>query len=162
MAFCRILEKHGFKITFVNTDFNHKRIVSAGVSKDSLMRSSSFNLVSIPDGLDPEDERNAFEFPKLCQSMLLTMPAKLEELVRGINNNAAADDDDDKIICFVTEFGMSWALEVAYKMGIKGAAFYPMCASYCTATFLTPNNQELEALLNSEAGKLNIYIYTYV
>ncbi|KAF5457660.1 hypothetical protein F2P56_021746 [Juglans regia] len=167
MAFCRVLEKHGFKITFVNTDFNHKRIVRAGVGKDSLsMGSNNINFVSIPDGLDPEDERNELEFPKLCQSMLLTMPAKLEELVRGINSNAAAasggrgglaggtdDDDDDKITCFITEFGMSWALEVADKMGIKGAAYYPMCTTFCNATSFFAPNKELEAFLNSDGIK---------
>ncbi|KAG6656952.1 UDP-glycosyltransferase 83A1-like [Carya illinoinensis] len=103
MALCRVLEKLGFKVTFVNTDFNHKRIMRAGVGRDSLsMGSNNINFVSIPDGLDPEDERNEHEFPKLCQSMLLTMPAKLEELVRGINNNAATHDDD-KITYFLTD-----------------------------------------------------------
>ncbi|KAG2711000.1 hypothetical protein I3760_04G056800 [Carya illinoinensis] len=150
MALCRVLEKLGFKVTFVNTDFNHKRIMRAGVGRDSLsMGSNNINFVSIPDGLDPEDERNEHEFPKLCQSMLLTMPAKLEELVRGINNNAATHDDD-KITCFLTDFGMSWALEVANKMGIKGAAYHALCATFCNATSFIAPNMPLDAFLNSD------------
>jgi hypothetical protein len=47
MLFSRKLVKHGFKITFVNTDIVHKRVVGA---LDSLM-DSKINLVSIPDGI---------------------------------------------------------------------------------------------------------------
>uniref|UniRef100_A0A2N9FGH8 Glycosyltransferase N-terminal domain-containing protein n=1 Tax=Fagus sylvatica TaxID=28930 RepID=A0A2N9FGH8_FAGSY len=54
MLFSRKLVKHGFKITFVNTDIVHKRVVGA---LDSLM-DSKINMVSIPDGLGPEDDRN--------------------------------------------------------------------------------------------------------
>uniref|UniRef100_A0A2N9HJ11 UDP-glycosyltransferases domain-containing protein n=1 Tax=Fagus sylvatica TaxID=28930 RepID=A0A2N9HJ11_FAGSY len=77
-------------------------------------------LVSIPDGLGPEDERN--ERDKLCEAILLTMPEKLEELIININNS---NGDDDKISCIVADAGMGWALEAANKMGIKGVIYWP-------------------------------------
>ncbi|KAG2711002.1 hypothetical protein I3760_04G057000 [Carya illinoinensis] len=140
MALCRVIENHGFKITFVNTEFIHKRVVSA----QSLM-DSNIDLVSIPDGLDPEDERKDSDYPKLCEAMLLHMPAKLEQLVRRVN--ATSFDDEDQITCFITEFGMSWALEVAYKMGIRGATYWPLSATYCTAIGLA-RNQALEKVMS--------------
>lgn len=115
MLFSRKLVKHGFKITFVNTDIVHKRVVGA---LDSLM-DSKINMVSIPDGLGPEDDRN--ELGKLCEAILLTMPEKLEELIININNS---NGDDDKISCIVADAGMGWALEAANKMGIKGVIYW--------------------------------------
>ncbi|KAL0014735.1 hypothetical protein SO802_001804 [Lithocarpus litseifolius] len=113
--------KHGFKITFVNTDFNHNRVVGA---LDSLM-DSNISLVSIPDGLGPEDDRN--ELGKLCEAMLRTMLEKLEELINYIN----ASNGNDKIIsCIVADAaGMGWAIEVGIKMGIKRAFFRPGTAA---------------------------------
>nr|POF22731.1 udp-glycosyltransferase 83a1 [Quercus suber] len=61
---------------------------------------SNISLVSIPDGLGPEDDRN--ELGKLCESMLHTMPKKLEELINYIN----ASNGDDKISCIVTDVGI--------------------------------------------------------
>ena len=116
MLFSRKLVKHGFKITFVNADIVHKRVV---IALDSLM-DSKINLVSIPDGLGPENDRN--EIGKLCEAILLTMPEKLEELIININNS---NGDDDKISCIVVDAGMGWALEAANKMGIKGVIYWP-------------------------------------
>lgn len=57
MELSRSLTKHGFKITFVNTDFNHKRVVDAFPNKvDGEGR--PIHLVSIPDGMELGEDRN--------------------------------------------------------------------------------------------------------
>ncbi|KAH7847407.1 hypothetical protein Vadar_025732 [Vaccinium darrowii] len=74
------LAQHGFKVTFVNSEFNHKRVMNA-LDRDNV--GNHVNLVSIPDGLEPWEDRN--DLRKLTASALEVMPGKLEELIEKIN-----------------------------------------------------------------------------
>lgn len=53
MEFSVRLVKHGFKVTFVNTGYNHKMVVSASAEKNHL--ENQIHLVSIPDGMNLSD-----------------------------------------------------------------------------------------------------------
>lgn len=50
MNFSQKLAKDGFKITFVNTEFNHKQVVKAVKEPAGVL---ALKLVSIPDGFGP-------------------------------------------------------------------------------------------------------------
>lgn len=113
------LSKHGVKITFVNTESIHKRVISAFSVEDHV---GVINFVSIPDGMEPWEDRN--DLGRLTETMNQVMPGKLEELIeekKGIDN--------DNITCIIADENMGWALEVAEKMGIKRAAFWPAAAA---------------------------------
>ncbi|MED6190921.1 hypothetical protein PIB30_110728 [Stylosanthes scabra] len=123
MCLSHKLVEHGCNIIFVNSDFNHKRVVSSMENNDKSDSSSSpIKLVSIPDGLGPEHDR--VNLGELCVSMLNTMPSKLEKLIQEIQLNEGI-----KVICVVADVTVGWGLEVARKMGIKGAYFWPASAS---------------------------------
>lgn len=114
------LSKHGFKITFVNTDFIHKRVVNAFSVED--YAGKMINFVSMPDGMEPWEDRN--DLGRLTETMTRVMPGKLEELIeekKGL--------DDDEITCVVADENMGWALEIAENLGIKRAAFWPAAAA---------------------------------
>ena len=114
------LVKHGFKVTFVNTDFSQERIVKSFTGKDNV--GDQIRLVSIPDGLEAWEDRN--DMGKSCEGIVRVMPKKLEELMQEINGR-----DDNKITCVIADGNMGWALEVAEKMGIKRAVFLPAAAA---------------------------------
>lgn len=137
MIFSHKLALQGFKVTFLNTDFIQKRVLSAmaliGDGK-SPVGSQNISSVSIPDGLDPDDDRS--DFASLCEAISDTMPAKLEELLRNFNRVLDGDDEKKKITCVIADGSMGWAMEVASKMGIRGAIFWPAAA----ATFVLELN----------------------
>lgn len=116
MEIAKKLAHHGFKVTFVNTDFIHGVVMNA-LTKDEDEDNDGIRLVSIPDGLELCDTRT--NFGRLSEAMQRVMPEKLEELIEKMN------DDDMKIKCVFADNCMSWALGVAKKMGIKGVAFCP-------------------------------------
>lgn len=120
------LVKQGFKVTFVNTDFNHKRVINA-LSKNDYI-GDLINLVSIPDGLEAWEDRN--ELGKLTKAILRVMPGKLEELIEKINGTK-----NDKVTCVIADESMGWALKVAEKMGIRRAAFWPAAAALLASIF---------------------------
>ncbi|CAJ1830944.1 unnamed protein product [Sphenostylis stenocarpa] len=128
MRFSKKLAQHGFKVTFVNTDFNHKRVVSA-TNEEVDLEGSAVRLISIPDGLGPEDDRN--DLASLITAILRTMPSALEKVIKD-NMNALDHDVDggsEKTTVIVVDLSMAWALEVADKLGIKGAVFSPHSAA---------------------------------
>ncbi|WZY96583.1 hypothetical protein YC2023_068912 [Brassica napus] len=125
MSFSRYLASQGIQVTFVNTEFNHNRIIN------SLSKSSrddhvvdGIKLVSIPDGLDDSpEERNVPGM--LSESVLHFMPTKVEELIeRMISETSGA-----VISCVVADQSLGWAMEVAAKFGIRRAAFCPAAAA---------------------------------
>ncbi|KAI3835076.1 hypothetical protein MKX03_016762 [Papaver bracteatum] len=116
MKFSHCLADHDFKITVVNTEFNHERVM-ASLPKNG-NKENQLRLVSIPDGMEPGDDRN--HFPKLCDSMCSKMPAYLKELIGDIN-----ECSDSKITCIIADENMGWVVPVAKKMGILVALFWP-------------------------------------
>ncbi|XP_009365863.2 UDP-glycosyltransferase 83A1-like [Pyrus x bretschneideri] len=132
MELSQSLVNHGFKVTFVNTDFNHNRVTSALPDDQGHIRGDCIDLVSIPDGLEPGQDRN--DLGKLSEAMQRVMPGKLEELIEKINNRG----EGDKIICVIADQAIGWVLEIAVKMKIKAAAFWPASAAVLALTFSVP------------------------
>ncbi|KAL4633506.1 hypothetical protein ACB092_04G127400 [Castanea dentata] len=108
---------HGINVTFVNTEFIHAKLTASMAVKRE--EKSPIRLVSIPDGLEPGDDRN--DTPKLTESIEKVMPGHLKDLIEKINQS----NDDDQISCIIADTMVGWALEVAEKMGIKRAAVWP-------------------------------------
>ncbi|RVW85636.1 UDP-glycosyltransferase 85A8 [Vitis vinifera] len=117
MKFAYQISDHGIKVTFVNSDFIHEKLVAALPDEDEAQ--SRIGLASIPDGLGPGEDRK--DLLKSTDSMLRVMPGHLKELIEKVNNS----NDDEKITCVIADTTVGWALEVAEKMGIKSVAFCP-------------------------------------
>jgi len=135
MQLCHVLTKHGCKITFLNTEFSHKRTNNNNnisiVGKDNLKNEQSqetINFVTLPDGLEPEDDRS--DQKKVLFSIKRSMPPLLPKLIEDVN----ALDAENKISCIIVTFNMGWALEVGHSLGIKGVFLWTGSATslaYC-------------------------------
>ncbi|KAM1218009.1 hypothetical protein PS1_045655 [Malus domestica] len=123
MELSQSLVNHGFKVTFVNTDFNHNCVTNALPDDQSHIRRDCIDLVSIPDGLEPGQDTN--DPGKLSETMQQVMPGNLEELMEKINNRG----EGDKITCVIADQAIGWALEIVVKMKIKTATFWPASAA---------------------------------
>ncbi|KAK7266532.1 hypothetical protein RIF29_19178 [Crotalaria pallida] len=124
MTFSQKLAEQGCTIIFVNTEFNHKKVVSSMAKQESIINgaSSSIKLVSIPDGLEADNDRR--DIGELFESITNYMPAMFEKLIEEIHLNG-----DHRIICIVADVIMGWAMEVAQKRGIRGALFWTASAT---------------------------------
>ncbi|RDX68479.1 UDP-glycosyltransferase 83A1, partial [Mucuna pruriens] len=132
MTFSQKLVENGCKVIFVNTEFDHKRVVSSMVEQQhSLDDESLLKLVSIPDGLGPDDDRN--DQGKLCEAIPNTMPAMLEKLIEDIHLKG-----DSRISFIVVDLCMAWALDVGSKLGIQGAVLCPASATLFTLLYNVP------------------------
>lgn len=148
--------KQGFKVTCVNTEFIHQRVMQALNHKDSDVV-DMIHMASIPDGLGPSDDRN--DFVIALKTIFEVMPRKLEELIEMIN-----ETDDNKITCLLADENMGWAFKVAEKFGIKKVAFWPASTALLATSFSVPKLIE-DKIINSDDGKASYHLhihYTYI
>ncbi|MED6137496.1 hypothetical protein PIB30_065536 [Stylosanthes scabra] len=153
MSLSHKLVEYGCNIIFVNSDFNHKRVVSSmenSNNNDSSSYSSPIKLVSIPDGLGPEHDR--MNFGELCDSMLSTMPSELEKLIEDMHMKEGIE-----VTCIVADVYMGWALKVANKLGIKGALFCPTSASVFVLQYNAPN-LVADGILDSDESEKPLWL----
>ncbi|KAF3945249.1 hypothetical protein ACB098_04G097400 [Castanea mollissima] len=117
MKLSHLLVDHEVKVTFVITESTHVRMKNALPElgeKQHLMR-----LVSLPDGLESEDDRK--DERKLSSSIAQVLPGHLEDLIKKANQLGG---DNDQITCVITDAAFMWALEIAEKMRLKRAVFW--------------------------------------
>lgn len=119
MKLSQQIADHGIKVTFVNAESIHNLVLAALSENKRKEQHQIIEIVSIPDGLDPGDDLK--DKRKISELMLRVIPSKLEDLIRKINNKS----EDEKVNCVMADATVAWALEVAQKMRIKGAMFWP-------------------------------------
>lgn len=107
------LANHGVKVTFVNTESTHERLMSAMPEK--FKEEIPIGLVSVPDVLEGEDVK------KFIERAPSSMPLLLQNLIKNINEL----NTDDQVTHVIADVSAGWALEAAKKMGIERAAFVP-------------------------------------
>nr|GME01781.1 UDP-glycosyltransferase 83A1-like [Ipomoea batatas] len=129
MELCLCLVKHGCKVTFVNSEFNHNRIIESMSEADDA--DNVINLVSVPDGLAVEEDRN--DLKKLTEALFEVVPGKLEALIHSIN-----ESDENRVSCLIADENLGWALELAKKLGLQRVAFWPAAATSLTMMFNVP------------------------
>ncbi|KAJ9564303.1 hypothetical protein OSB04_000269 [Centaurea solstitialis] len=127
MELAQRLVAKDIKVTFVNTEVNHKLVTTNWLDQDGF-GGGLLEMVSIPDGLEPWEDRT--DLGRLTTSMLQSMAGKLEELIEKINKG-----DGNKITCVIADGGMGWAIKVAKKMGIRRAAFWPASVATLASIF---------------------------
>ncbi|KAK4280158.1 hypothetical protein QN277_011818 [Acacia crassicarpa] len=151
MRFSQFLVEHGCKVTFLNTEFSQKRAMAASSSSEqhnnNKNNKNSINIVTLPDGLSDEDDRN--DLIEFHHSLKTTMSEKLPKLIEDVNKNNG--NEESKISCIVVSVNMGWALEVGQILGIKGAVMCPpsatsMASLYCIQRLID------DGVINSETG----------
>ncbi|XP_022863039.1 UDP-glycosyltransferase 83A1-like isoform X3 [Olea europaea var. sylvestris] len=140
------LAEHGCKITFVNTEFNHERVMKSLPEADSVRE--LVQMVSLPDGLKPSDDRDDIEL--LWESIFDVMPGELVALIQRINGS-----ESEKVSCLIADVTMAWALEVAEEMGIKKAAFWPAAVALLALILEIPRLTE-DGILDSDGQPMKM------
>ena len=120
MEFAQRLVKQGVKVTFINTEVNNRLMTSNCLDKDVF--GGLLQMVSIPDGLEPWEDRS--DICNLTLSIMQTMSGKFEEFIEKINK-----EDSNKVTCVIADVCNGWAVRIAKNMGIKRAVFCPASAT---------------------------------
>lgn len=131
LKLAKLLHWKGFHITFVNTEFNHGRMVRARGGPgflDSLPH--DFQFMTIPDGLPPSDANATQDLGALCESCRSHIRAPFVNLVEGLTKRAELDPSFPVVSCIVSDFIMTFStIPAGEKFGIPVVRFWPVSAS---------------------------------
>jgi len=102
LKLAKILHSRGFHITFVNTEFNHRRLLrSRGAG--ALDGLPDFRFAAIPEGLPPSDADATQDVPSLCRATMENCLPHFRSLLAELNSSP----DVPPVTCVVGDDVMS-------------------------------------------------------
>nr|AYR16628.1 UDP-glucosyltransferase UGT85A55 [Polygala tenuifolia] len=128
LKLAKLFHFRGFHITFVNTEYNHKRLLKARGS-NSLDGLPDFCFETIPDGLPPSDADATQDIPTLTFSIRDTFFFPFLRLLTKLNESASAGFLP-KVSCIVSDSTTTWiSVKAADQLGIPTVSFWTVSAS---------------------------------
>lgn len=119
MQLAKLLHSRGFHITFVNTEFNHRRLIrSQGHEFVNAFPDISFE--TIPDGLPSSDRDATQDIPSLCDSTQKNCLGPFKELLLRLNSSTEVPS----VTCIVLDGVMGFGRKAAEDLGIPQVQFW--------------------------------------
>ena len=126
LKLAKILHYKGFHITFVNTEYNHKRLLKSR-GAESLDVFPSFRYETISDGLPESDDIEATQdIPALCESTRKHCLVPFRNLLSKLNDTTSSNVPP--VTCIVSDGVMSFTLDAAAELGIPYVLFWTTSA----------------------------------
>lgn len=128
LKFAKLLHTRGFHVTFVNTEFNRRRLLKSRGS-DSLIGLPDFRFETIPDGLPDSDADATQDIPSLCLSTSTTCLGPFRDLLKKLNDT----DGVPRVSCVVGDGAMSFTVDAAEELGVPVVLFWTtsVCGFFC-------------------------------
>ncbi|XP_050379503.1 7-deoxyloganetin glucosyltransferase-like [Argentina anserina] len=128
LKLAKLLHHKGFHITFVNTEFNHKRFLKS-LGPNSLDGLPDFKFETIPDGIpagsNSDDENATQNIHMICEVIMKELLlAPFRELLSKLNGKDVAPP----VTCVVYDSMMPFVNTAAEEVGVPRAAFIPAAA----------------------------------
>ncbi|KAK2420013.1 7-deoxyloganetin glucosyltransferase [Trifolium repens] len=126
----KLLHLRGFYITFVNTEYNHKRLLKSR-GPNSLDGFIDFNFETIPDGLTPMDGDGDVtqDVHALRESIRNNFISPFRELLARLDGFGTSGLIPP-ITCLVSDVFMSFTTQVAQQLSLPIVLLYTSSASY--------------------------------
>ncbi|THG17258.1 hypothetical protein TEA_010462 [Camellia sinensis var. sinensis] len=119
LKLAKLLHHKGFHITFINTEFNHRRLLKSQ-GHHSISGTPSFCFETIPDGLPSSELDATQDIPALCNSILHNFLNPFRVLLAKLN---------PPVTCVVSDVGMAFTVKVSEELGIPDVFFNTASAS---------------------------------
>ncbi|KAM0936929.1 putative 7-deoxyloganetin glucosyltransferase [Dioscorea sansibarensis] len=121
LKFAKLLHSRDYHITFINTEYNHKRLLkSRPSSSSSLDLFEDFVFEAIPDSLPPSDEDVTQDIPLLCESLSTKCLFYFREMVTTRLSSP--------VTFIVSNVFMGFTSDVAAELGIPLVLFWSASA----------------------------------
>ncbi|KMT19832.1 hypothetical protein BVRB_1g008830 isoform A [Beta vulgaris subsp. vulgaris] len=109
----KLLHSKGFHITFVNTEFNHRRLLRSR-GPNSLDGLSSFRFEAIPDGIPPSDPNATQDVPSMFHAVLYNCLDPFKKLLQRLNDPSAGSPP---VTFILSDCIMPFTLDAARDLG---------------------------------------------
>ncbi|KAB5519212.1 hypothetical protein DKX38_023531 [Salix brachista] len=115
LKFAKLLHYKGLRVTFVNTEFNHKRLLRSR-GADALDDLPGFHFRTIPDGLPPSDLDATQDIPSLCDAMNKNFLAPFKDLLLKLKNTVS--ENNPPITCIVADPIAPFSIKAGEEVGL--------------------------------------------
>lgn len=128
LKLAKLLNHNGFHITFVNTEYNHARLLkSRGLS--GLDGLPDFKFETIPDGLPFVEGDVTQDLPSLCDSTSSTCSVPFRSLITQLQcKSVNSSKCNPPVTCIVADGVATFAADAAEEIGVPFVLFWPMSA----------------------------------
>ncbi|KAG5242412.1 7-deoxyloganetin glucosyltransferase [Salix suchowensis] len=124
LKLAKLLHGKGFHITFVNTEFNHQRLLKSR-GPDAMDGLPDFRFESMPDGLPPSNENATQDAVALCEASK-NLLAPFNDLLHKLNDSASSNVPP--VTCIVSDGFMPVTIDAAEMRQIPIALFFTSSA----------------------------------
>ncbi|XP_007042950.2 PREDICTED: 7-deoxyloganetin glucosyltransferase [Theobroma cacao] len=160
LKLAKVLHLKAIHVTFVNTDYNHKRLLRSR-GPNSLDGLPDFCFETIPDGLPPSDADATQDILPLFESLSKNCLDPFRDLLYKLNDSASSIVPP--VTCIIADDGMSFPMEAAEEFGIPGVRFWTASACLCVCFAQLPRLVEEGLTPVTNAGGLtNEYLDTVI
>ncbi|KAK2420017.1 7-deoxyloganetin glucosyltransferase [Trifolium repens] len=134
LKLAKLLHLRGFRITFVNTEYNHKRLLKSRGTK-AFDGFTDFSFETIPDGLtqmegNGDDVKQ--DLTSLRQSVRKNFIYPFRELLAKLHDSAQSGLIP-RVTCLVSDIMMSFTIQIAEELALPVALLIP----YSACSFLS-------------------------
>ncbi|XVE66561.1 hypothetical protein DITRI_Ditri08aG0088300 [Diplodiscus trichospermus] len=133
LKLAKLLHHKGFHITFVNTEYNHKRFLRSR-GPNSLDGLPDFCFETIPDGLPPSDADATQDISSLLESLSDNSLDPFRGLLHKLNHHSvSASSNVPPVTCIISDDAMLFPMEAAQEFGIPGVCLWTSstCSLVC-------------------------------
>ncbi|OWM90009.1 hypothetical protein CDL15_Pgr026922 [Punica granatum] len=131
LKLAKLLHHRGIHITFVNTEFNHSRLLRLAQGGSTYLDRlpPDFQFVVIPDGLPPSESDATQDLKTMCDSVRHRLVAPVCSLIGDLNERAASDPTLPRVSCIVADGFMTFsACPAGEKFGIPVVNLFTISA----------------------------------
>lgn len=122
LKMAKLLHSKGIFITFVNTDYNHKRFLQSG-GAHSLDGLPGFKFESIPDGISSSNSDVTQDIPALCRSIIENeMLLPFQNLLTKLNNGSL------QVTSILSDGFMPFIADAAHSHGLPSFLLWTIAA----------------------------------
>ncbi|WCJ44440.1 UDP-Glycosyltransferase superfamily protein [Euphorbia peplus] len=121
----KLLHQKGFHVTFVNTEYNHKRLLRSR-GPEFINTIPSFRFETITDGLPPSEADCTQDVPSLFSATQKNCLAPFRKLLSKLNSSP---ENNPPVTCIVSDCIMSFTLKASQELKIPNFLFWT--ASLC-------------------------------
>lgn len=126
LKLAKLLHHKGFHITFVNTEFNHKRFLKS-LGPNSLDGLPDFQFETIPDGLPDSDADSAQDPYLLCDSVRKNCLAPFRKLIMKLNDTTSSNVNPP-VTCIVSDGFMTFTITAAEELRVPVTLLFTIAA----------------------------------
>lgn len=104
---------NGFRVTFLNTEYVHRRLVSYSDLGRRFERYPNLRFATVADGLPEDNPRTGDQLLVLLNSMEAVSKPVFKEIV-----NSGSRDDEFPLTCIIVDGAFFYAADIAQEIGI--------------------------------------------